>query len=225
MKLRLKLYPTLFLLALACCGCFSVELQTTVNPRGGGSRTIEIVMDPMMAGIYQKTNGSGKLFKIPGQGLQEKPGVKLAGFTKTGLDDGSLKLAWDYRAGRAGLFSAGNDSVMVNITRSGLWVYYRYLEEISASKPEPDTTNAGKDIYRLRHQLVMPGQIISHNADSARSGSLVWNRPLGQVTSSGLVMKAASREINPVYLLIAVILLLAAGGIVFGRRHQANKIT
>lgn len=224
MKLRLKLYPVVFLLVLVCCGCFSVELQTTINRRGGGSRIIEIVMDPMMAGLYNKTDGSGKLFKIPGQGLQEKPGVKLAGTTKTKLDDGSLKLTWDYRTGRAGLFSDGDDTVKLSITRSGLWVYYEYLENISASKSEPGGPNAGQDIYRIRHKLFLPGQVVSHNSDSAQSGILIWSRSLGQVTSSGLVMKARSRELNPVYLLFTAIILLAAGGILYSRRHQANNI-
>jgi hypothetical protein len=211
-KLRLKLYPAALLLAFACCGCFSVDVQTAVNRRGGGTRTVEIVMDPMMAGLYKKTGGSGKLFQIPGQGLQEKPGVKLTGSAQTEMDDGSLKLNWDYRTGRVELFSDGNDSIKLNVTRSGLWVCYEYMENISASKPEPDVPNAEPATYRIRHKLIMPGQIVGHNSDSIQSGGLVWNRPLGQVTASGLLMEARSRELNPLYLLLAAILLAAGGG-------------
>jgi len=192
-----------------------VEFQTAVNRRGGGTRIVEIVMDPMMAGLYNKTDGSGKLFQIPGQGLQKKTGVKLTGSAKTELDDGSLKLTWNYRTGRVGLFSDGNDSIKLKITRSGLWVYYEYLESISVTKPEPDSPDAGQDIYRIRHKLVMPGQLVSHNSDSLQSGGLVWNRPLGQVTSKGMTMEARSRELNPVYLLLAAILLAAGGGYLY----------
>lgn len=212
MRLRLKLYPAALLLALACCGCFSVEFQTEVNRRGGGTRTVEIIMDPMMAGLYKKTGGSGKLFQIPGQGLQEKPGVKLTGSAKTELDDGSLKLTWNYRTGRVELFSDGDDSIKLKVTRSGLWVCYEYMENISASTPEPDVPNAEPATYRIRHKLIMPGQIVGHNSDSIQSGGLVWNRPLGQVTASGLLMEARSRELNPFYLLLAAIVLAAGGG-------------
>ena len=209
MKLRLELYLTVGAVTLLCCGCFSLEFQTAVNRRGGGTRTVEIVMDPMMAGLYKKTSGSDKFFKIPGQGLQEKSGVTLTGSAKTELDDGSLKLAWDYRTGRVELFSDGNDSINLKITKSGLWVYYQYLENIAASKPEPDAPDAGQTIYRLRHRLVMPGQIVGHNSDSIQSGCLVWNRPIGQVTAVGLNMEARSRELNPLYLLLPAILPIA----------------
>ncbi|MDO9026455.1 MAG: hypothetical protein Q7U87_01090 [bacterium] len=212
MKLRLKLYPTMLLLIFAICGCFSVDVKTSVNRRGGGTRTVEIVMDPMMAGLYKKTDGSGKLFQIPGQGLQEKPGVTSTGSSKTELEDGSLKLAWNYRAGRVEQFSDGNDSVKINITRSGLWVHYEYLECISASKPEPASPGTGQDVYRIRHKLTLPGQIVSHNCDSIQSGGLVWSRPLGQVTSAGLKMEARSRELNPWFIFITAILLAAGGG-------------
>ncbi|MBI4726516.1 hypothetical protein HY768_04715 [candidate division TA06 bacterium] len=224
MRLRLKLYPASFLLALACCGCFSVEFQTAVNRRGGGTRTVEIVMAPMMAGLYKKTDGTGKLFNIPGQGLQAKSEVKLTGSAKTELDDGSLKLSWNYRADRVELFSDGDDSVKFKITKSGLWVYYEYLEIISASKPEPAAPAAGQDIYWIRHKLVMPGQIVGHNSDSITPGGLVWNRSLGQVTAAGLTMEARSRELNPLYLLLAGISLLAAGGsLCWHRRKSLQK--
>lgn len=212
MKLRLKLYPAILLITFGCCGCFSVDVQTSVNRRGGGTRKVEIVMDPMMAGLYKKTGGSGKLFRIPGQGLQEKPGVKLTGSAKTELNDGSLKLTWDYRAGRVELFSGENDSVIVVISRSGLWVYYEYLENISASMPEPDSPAADQNTYRIRHKLSLPGQIVSHNSDSVQSGRLVWNRPLGEVTAAGLKIEARSRELNPWYLLIMAIVLGIGGG-------------
>ncbi|MDP2806972.1 MAG: hypothetical protein Q8O74_02405 [bacterium] len=210
MKLRLKLYPAVFLVALACCGCFSVEFQTAVNRRGGGTRIVEIVMDPMMAGLYKKTSGSDKFFKIPGQGLQEKSGVTLTGSAKTELEDGSLKHTWNYRAGKVELFSDGTDSILFNIERSGLWVYYTYRENISSSKSEPgDALSSDQAAYRLRHELSMPGQIVSHNSDSIQSGGLVWNRPLGQVTTAGLIMEARSRELNPIFLLLAAVLTIA----------------
>ncbi|MBI5805070.1 hypothetical protein HZA73_03400 [candidate division TA06 bacterium] len=212
MKLRLKLYPAILLLSIACCGCFSVDVQTAVNRRGGGTRTVEVIMDPMMAGLYNKTAGSGKLFSIPGQGLQEKPGVKLTGSAKTELEDGSLKLTWNYKSDKVGLFSSGNDSVRINIINAGLWVYYEYLESIPAAKPEPAYPGDGRDVYRIRHELSLPGQIVSHNSDSIQSGRLVWNRPLGQVTASGLFMEARSRELNPWYLLLASISLAAGVG-------------
>ena len=220
MRLRLKLYPAALLLALACCGCFSVEFQTAVNRRGGGTRTVEIVMDPMMAGLYKKTDGSGKLFQIPGQGLQEKPGVKLTGSAKIELDDGSLKLTWNYRTSRVELFSDGNDSVKLNITRDGIWVYYEYREIISASNPEPGGPKGDQNIYRIRHRLALPGQIVGHNSDSIQSGGLVWNRSLGQVTAAGLIMEASSRELNPLYLLLAAILLAAGGGYFYWHKFR-----
>jgi len=224
-KLRLQFYLAAGAVAFICCGCFSVELQTRVNRKGGGTRTVGIVMDPVMAGMYNRTAGSDKLFKIPGQGLLEKPGVQLTGEAKTELDDGSLKLTRNYRTGRMELFSDGNDSIRFKITRSGLWVYYEYLESISASKPEPGSPDSGQDIYRIRHELFMPGQIVSHNSDSAQFGSLIWNRPLGQVTASGLAMKAISRELNPLYLLFAAVLLAAGGGCLYWYKVRPANIS
>ncbi len=212
MKLRLKLFSAVLLTALTCCGCFSVEYQTVIGRRGGGVRAIEIVMDPMMAGLYNKTPGSDKFFKIPGQGLQTKPGVFLTGNGKTEMDDGSLKLSWSYRTGRAELFSDGNDSVKINITNPGIWICYEYRESILSSQTDSAGQFAGSSTYRIRHKLAMPGQVISHNSDSIQSGLLIWNRPLGQVTSNGLIMEARSRELNPLYLLLAAILLAAGGG-------------
>jgi len=219
-RLRLKLYPAMLLLLFACCGCFSVEYQTEINRRGGGTRTVEIVMDPMMAGLYNKSSVSEKLFNIPGQGLQAKNGVVLAGSSKAELDDGSLKLSWRYRTGRAELFSDGADSLKLNIARAGLWVYYEYREIIPASQPEKSQPSSGQNIYRIRHKLAMPGQVISHNADSILSGSLIWNRPLGQVTDVGLVMEARSRELNPIYILLALFLLLAGVSLLY--RHKSR---
>lgn len=224
MRLRLKLYPATLFLILGCCGCFSADVRTAVNRRGGGIRTVEIVMDPMMAGLYQKTDGSGKFFQIPGQGLREKPGVSLTASSRTGLEDGSLKLTWHYRTGRIELFSDGNDSVRVCITRSGLWVYYEYREKMPASKPESGPSDAEQTAYRIRHELSLPGQIISHNSDSVRSGSLVWNRPLGQVTSAGLLIEARSRELNPWFLLAAAVSLSAGCGYYFWKKvRPANN--
>lgn len=223
MRLRLKLYPALLLPVIACCGCFSVDVQTAVNRRGGGARTVEIVMDPMMAGLYQKTDGSGKLFQIPGRGLQEKPGVKMTGSAKTELDDGSLKLTWNYTTGKVELFSDGNDSLYWKTTSSGIWVYYEYRENISASKPEPESPAAEQNTYRFRHKLSLPGQIVSHNSDSVQSGCLVWNRPLGQVTATGLKIEARSRELNPWYLMLAAILLAAGGGYFYWQKVRPEN--
>ena len=221
MKLRLKLYPAALLLALACCGCFSVDIQTAVNRRGGGTRAFEIVMDPMMAGLYNKTPGSDKFFKIPGQGLQAKPGVSLTGSGKTEMDDGSLKLSWSYRTGRAELLSDGNDSVKIYVTKPGIWVCYEYRENILASQTDSADKLAGPNAYRFRHKLAMPGQIISHNSDSVQSGCLVWNRPLGQVTAEGLIIEARSRELNPWYLLLAAIVLGTGGGYFYWYRVRS----
>ena len=223
MRLRLDLYLTVGAVTLFCCGCFSLEFQTRVNRRGGGTRTVEIVMDQVMAGMYNRAGGSDRVFNIPGQGLQVKPEVRLKGSSRTEREDGSLKLLWDYQTNRVENFSDDDDSVKLQITRSGPWVYYNYTEKITASG-RTEQFNSGQAGYRMRHSLSLPGQVVNHNADSLLSGILIWNRPLAQITSSGLAMMATSREINQFYLLGAVSLVFSLGGALAWKKHRAGKV-
>jgi hypothetical protein len=222
-RLRLELYLSLLAVILLGCGCFSVDFQTRVGRRGGGTRTFEIVMDPVMAGMYSRAGGSDRVFNIPGQGLQAKPGVRLKASSRTEREDGSLKLLWDYQTDRLENFSDDDDSVKLQVTRSGPWVYYRYSETITPSGREY-RFNSGQEGYRLRHSLALPGQVVNHNADSLMAGILIWNRTLAQVTSSGLTMTATSREINQFYLLGVVFLVLILGVSLAWKKHRAGKV-
>jgi len=210
-RLRLFSYAALCLAALP--GCLSVEISTTADRRGGGERAYHITVDQAVASMYDSTAGTAKVLPLPGDGLEQQPGVALVSRTQTKDSSGGLLVDKRYRAVRLDDAANAGDSISYRIERGGVWVYYRYREHyLAAASDSGQTAAASDERYRFRHRLRLPGRIFSHNADSIVGGVALWSRPMAQVKAHGLVMAAASREIDPL-LWVALAAVLAAAGI------------
>jgi hypothetical protein len=194
-------------------GCFSVEVKTRVRRKGGGSRTYQIIMDQMLAGLYEKADSKMPLFEFPGQGLEKKQGIKILSKNKRMSPDGKLSLEWIYDAENVKSFSDGNDSLFLRIEKKGLWVYYHFRERIIPREKGTHPADFPEDGYRFRHILTLPGQVMAHDADSQAANQLVWIRSTGALASQGMGMEAVSREINVLYLVTALVVLSLLSGL------------
>jgi hypothetical protein len=208
-RLRLFFYAALCLAALP--GCLSVEITTTADRGGGGERAYRIAVDQAVASMYDSSAGTTEVLPLPGDGLEKQPGVVLVSRTQSKDTSGGLLVDKRYRAARLDNASSAGDSIRYGIEQRGVWLYYRYREHYLASKADSvRAMETAGERYRFRHQLRLPGRLVTHNADSIVMGEAVWSRPMGQVKARGLVMEAASREINP---LLWIVLLSAATAI------------
>ena len=224
MRLRLFFYAALCLSALP--GCLSVEITTTADRRGGGERAYHITVDQAVASMYDSSAGTAKVVSLPGDGLEKQPGVSLLSRTQTKDTSGGLLVDKRYRAARLDNASGAGDSIRYTVEPQGLWGYYRYREHYLASPSDSAQSMATTaERYRFRHRLRLPGQLVTHNADSISRGEALWSRPMGQVRASGLVMEAACREINPVLwaLLFAIAAVIGVITIILRMRPHDAK--
>lgn len=222
---KVRLCP--FLLAGLSCwlflsGCLSVEIETKASRNLSGIRTYRITLEPMLARLY-RSGASAKLFDLPGQDLDRKDGI-IALFKKE-LEgkDGSLNLEWSYRAKTLGNLSDRNDSLYFSKRHAKWWIYYDYYERYLPAK---DTSNYSVAVNsNFISRLSLPGQIISCNADSTKGSEVLWVRPMSEVTKSGMVFTATSREINPILLILIPIVLGFVIYLVFRSKLKSEDIS
>lgn len=205
----------------ACAGCISVEIETRADRAGGGTRSYAVTLDQSLAKTYQSATAAGQLFRLPGDDLVGRPGVKLVSRMEQPDSGGALVVRKSFRAARLADAGTATDSISYAVERRGWWVWYRYREHYLAS--DIDSTRIAASYgerYRFRHALRLPGRLVASDADSVGGGEIVWSRPMGQVRERGLVMTADSRE--PDLLAWAVLLLgaLAVTALLAGPRWR-----
>jgi hypothetical protein len=188
-------------------GCLSVDIETRAGRDLSGSRTYHITLEPMLARVYNAGVAS-KMFDFPGQDLEKHDGIVSISKTEAKKDDGSLELVWSYKAKRLRDFSEERDSLTYSKRYDKWWIYYNYYERCLPRDDTSRITGAGNARYKSR--LLLPGQVISHDGDSLAGSAVVWVRPMDVAARAGLVMNASSREINPVYLVLALVTLCIA---------------
>jgi hypothetical protein len=211
MMLRLFFY-WLLLVLIACSGCLSVDIETRADRTGGGTRSYLVTLDPSLATTYESASSAGKLFKLPGDDLLDKPGVTLVARSQDKDTSGVMAVRKSFRAGRLSDAGTAADSISYAVVRQGVWISYRYREHYLASDIDSNKVmgfyGGG---YRFRHMLRLPGTLVRTNADTTSRGVAVWSRPMRQVRAEGLVMKAESREIDPLAWAVLIACALAAG--------------
>ncbi|MDI6739146.1 MAG: hypothetical protein QME74_02155 [Candidatus Edwardsbacteria bacterium] len=224
LRLRLRLFFYGALAASACGGCLSVDIETRADRKGGGARAYVVTLDPSLAKTYESATGQGKLFKLPGDDLVDKAGVALVSRSQEKDTSGGLTVKKTFRADRLSDAGTDADSIRYAVTRSGLWVNYRYDEHYLASGIDSARVmGTYGERYRFRHVLQLPGRMVRTNADTTRGRNAVWSRPMRQVRAEGLVMSAESREIDPLVWAALFFIILTTGVlmIIFKLRRTA----
>jgi len=219
MNLRLFYRASGLALCLGACGCISMSIETRVERGGGGTRSYQVEMDPPFAG---KDGGGPGALKISDLGLDDIQGISKVDSSHSVREDGGAVSRTTFRADDIRKFSQDDDTISLDVSRKGLWVRYRFRESYKLGIGRNDSAAAALfSKNRFRHRLRLPGRIVESNCDSMAGGWAVWNRPMF-AEPGRLVMEAESRALNPIYPLLAGAALLAAAGILYGRRTSGS---
>lgn len=219
------------LLALFSSGCISFGVQTTVNPDGSGTRTIETVLDRSLSDLAQ-LGGESSATAFEDQ-LRDAlpPNATLKSFVRSGqrhyvarfgfssiTELNKVNLGESRRRGpltpTASLRIAGNPFFAT-------YEYTEYLPPLSEPLSEQERRMAGKVSVDFR--LKLPGTILTSNADSFPDpSSASWRVPLLE----GRRVRATSRSLNWGVIAgtaIGALLLAGAGIFLFLLLHRRGQ--
>lgn len=197
------------LVLLPGCGTVRGYIATIVRPDLSVTRQVELVATGVLAGMLAGEDNIG------GQYLGNADDVASSMNTFWEGDEYHIEGVVGPVPIRPWLATSEEESV----TRSYWWLvsYYSYSARRQPSgaqqQSSPDdelASGLAEAMFRFREEVVMPGSIVSSNADGVEGSSAVWNVTVRDV-DSGYTVEAVSRRINAPELVITMLLLMGAG--------------
>ncbi|MBN2378774.1 hypothetical protein JXM67_03110 [candidate division WOR-3 bacterium] len=182
-------------LALLFLGCLDYTTVTEIEPDGSGSLSCELKI-PIKEGNEISFEGfKTRLDSTPGwktnsfvvDTLDSVQRLRLTGEFASPVEITNPILDWDFMG-----FSP--DSVSFTSEKIATGYRYRYYKsfgwdenrdvKISIDLPDDD------EGFVWREELILPGRILSHNADDVKGVKLIWERSTADVLKKGLVIEA-----------------------------------
>ena len=191
------------------CGTVRGYIATIVRPDLSVTRQMELVATGMLAGMLAGEDNIG------GRYLGDAEDVASSKNTFWEGDEYHIEGVVGPVPVRPWLATSEEES----LTRSYWWLvsYYSYSARRQPNQAQPPSTpedelasGLAEAMFRFREEVVMPGSIVSSNADRVDGSSAVWNVTVGDV-NSGYTIEAASRRINAPELVVSMLLLMGAG--------------
>ncbi|MBD3287006.1 hypothetical protein GF359_10175 [candidate division WOR-3 bacterium] len=183
------LFAVLFVSTLGCLDYTSV---TTIKPDGSGSLSFELNI-PVKEGnkitfegfeTRLDTTSGWKTKSFLVDTLDSTQRLRVNGEFSSIVDIGSPMGNREFMGFSPDSFAFSRQEI-----ESGYrYHYYRSFgfdknRDVQVSISLPD---AGGFVWR--EELILPGQIVSHNADEERDGKLIWERSTSEVLEKGLVI-------------------------------------
>jgi|GEM_PF-3290328 len=204
-------------LALLLFGCYDYTLIIKMEPDGSGTLVFEIGMPFGEADTLEFPEELSRQ-------LDTTSGWQTSTFTVDTVADTILQLhvegSFDSpfmltKLFKYDFFDADSFSLTHEGTTKGerFQLYKRYSEsldsqEVSATTEDSNTytlhvsvveltlEDFDPDAYTWHEELILPGEIIDHNADERKGDTLIWKRRTWDVFEKGLIMEA-SWEVSP----------------------------
>jgi len=189
-------------LALLILGCFDYTSIMKMEPDGSGTLVFEIGM-PF---------GEADTLEFPeelSRQLDTTSGWQTSTFTVDTVADTVLQVHVEgnfdsplalTNLSHSYLFDADSFSLIKEegANKHYFHLYKSYAPEWEESEDEADIDSEGFDLnaYTWHEELILPGEIIDHNADERKGDTLIWERRTWDVFEKGLIMEA-SWEVTP----------------------------
>jgi hypothetical protein len=226
------------LVLLAGCGTLDMQLQTDVKASGNYTQSVVITATGALAENFDAVEDVNAMTE---EGWEVST-------TRSG-DAVTLSAVKDFTPEDAFFLpdSTGTESPVLDIERQNYFVFSDYVFTVNIpADPEAmgledmgdlgDLDGLGelddlgqydqlmlnlmKDMFTMSWTVNMPGEIKTANADAVAGSSATWNFDITTLSQGG-VMTAEVRVINWAFIggLAAFIVILAALGFIFSRRH------
>ncbi len=225
-----KLYVYLVVLALLAVGCkVRIEQGTTVREDGSGEVTIVVLLDEELRELVGFEDAEST-FELAG-GVPD-------GFQVSNVRDGEFEGARAVRPFESldelatvidDILAGTEIAEELALTRTGNQFDYRAtvgdIQQIAASANLPGVTAETFDeFFEISLSLVLPGDLLEHNADEVSpDGRLTWQI---QGDDTGRTLSASSRVANPLLpwaLAIAAALAAVGGSIAWWRVRRQER--
>ncbi len=197
---------------LSGCGTIRGYMATIVRPDLSVTRHVELAATGVLAGMLAGEDNVGRQYLGNAEGAPS-----------------SMKAFWEgdeYRiegtVGPVPIRHWLDASETESLTRSYWWLvsYCSYTARRQQGKARqqsgPDdelASGLAEAMFRFREEVVMPGSIVSSNADRVEGSRALWNVSARDL-NSGYTVEAVSRRVNPPELVITMLLVLGASGMI-----------